>query len=105
MYRPLRLHEHLLMLALFGGLFVYFIIGALSGDLYIPGRRGPGVHLDGIAAWLFVAAAPLLYAAILVRHQNLFPSIAVRSRTAVEFILLFGGVGAMLVGIGRCYGT
>ena len=98
MRRPLKPHEHLLLLALFGGLLVYFLYGAIVGDLFVPGRRGPGIHLSGTAAWLMVLGSLLLYVAVLVRH-GLLAGLSSRPRTAVEFSLLLGGVASLLMGI------
>jgi hypothetical protein len=39
---PLRRRDHLLLFALFGSAFAYFMHGALTGDLYIPYRRSGG---------------------------------------------------------------
>lgn len=98
MYRPLRLHEHVLLVALFGGAFLYLLVGAITADLFIPGRRGPGVVMSGIPAWLLVIAPPLWYSGILVRHQNLWPELSPKHRTIVELSLLAAGVCSMLLG-------
>lgn len=99
MRRALRPHEHILLLTIFGAAFVYCLFGALGGSLYIPGKRGPGVELSGISAWLFVAAPLLLYSGILVRHQNLFPSLSDRGRNYLELSLLCTGVSVVLLAL------
>ena len=38
------------------GLILYGAFGLWIDDLYIPGKRGPGTHLHGPAAWLMAAA-------------------------------------------------
>lgn len=37
-------------------LAAYGIIGLLIDDIYVPGKRGPGSHLHGIAAYIMFAA-------------------------------------------------
>ncbi len=99
MHRSLKYHEHALLLILFGGLFVYFLYGAIVGDLFIPARRGPGgSHLTGVSAWLVVLAPVLIYVAILIRH-GLVTQLGSRIRTALELLLLFAGVAALYAGI------
>lgn len=99
MFPRLRPIDHLLLVVLFGGIFAYFIYGAISGHLYIPGKRGPGVVLSGWPAWLFVMSPPMLYSAILVRHQFFLPRLTPRSRTALELTLLFSGVGVLFLAV------
>lgn len=38
------------------GLILYGAWGLWSGDLFLPGKRGPGLHLRGIPAWLMAGA-------------------------------------------------
>jgi len=98
MHRPLRFHEHVLLLALFGGVFLYLLEGAIGGDLFIPGRRGPGVVMSGVPAWLLVTAPLFFYIGILVRHQNLLTQLSPKCRTTVELSLLLAGICTMLLG-------
>ncbi len=37
-------------------LLAYSIYGFVHDDIYIPGRRGPGVHMYGVPMWLMCAA-------------------------------------------------
>jgi hypothetical protein len=38
------------------GLLAYGAYGLARGDLYIPGKRGNGMHLHGLAAWVMYGA-------------------------------------------------
>lgn len=40
-------------------LIAYGIFGLWIDDIFIPGKRGTGVHLHGLAAWLMFAAMVL----------------------------------------------
>ncbi len=87
------------MLSLFGSLFLYLLYGAIAGDLYIPGKRGPGVNLSGFPAWLTVAAPVLSYGGILVRHHDLFPQLSPSCRTVCELSLLAAGIACFMFAI------
>lgn len=90
--------DHVFAFALFGSLFGYFLYGALSGDLYLPGKRGPGVHLHGLSAWLVTFAPLSLYAALITRAGLLrLPNAAMQG--LFELALLFGGVALLLFGM------
>jgi uncharacterized membrane protein len=38
------------------GLLAYGTIGILNDDVYLPGKRGNGIHFHGIPAWLIYGA-------------------------------------------------
>lgn len=95
--RPLQRHEHVLLAALFGGAFLYLLLGAIEGELIIPSRRGPDVVMSGMPAWLLVTMPLLFYIGILVRHQNLLPQLSPGHRTVVELSFLWAGICAALL--------
>lgn len=83
---------------MFGGLFAYFLYGAISGDLYLPGKHGPGVHLHGLPAWLVTFAPLSIYVALIIRAGLLqFPNSLTQG--VVELPLLFGGIALLIFGI------
>jgi hypothetical protein len=85
-------------LLVFGALFTYCLHGAAVGDLYLPGRRGPGFSLHGVAAWLVVAAPVSLCVALLIRG-GIFQIRGKRAQVASELVLLLLGVSLWLGGI------
>ncbi len=89
--------EHVVVALLFGGLFAYFLFGVISGDLYLPGKRGPGIHLHGLAAWLVTLAPLSLYAGGLIR-DGIFEFPRQFMQDAVEMIFLFGGLALLFAG-------
>lgn len=55
------------------GILAYGAWGVWVDDLYVPGRRGPGIHLQGTAAWLMfgaMAGASSLMALVVVDHYD-----------------------------------
>lgn len=55
------------------GLIAYGAFGLWIDDLYIPGKRGPGTHLHGPAAWLMAAAmlmGAINMASVIVDHLD-----------------------------------
>lgn len=53
------------------GLLLYGAYGVFVDDLHIPVKRGPGLHLHGLAAWLTFAAmicAALGMTSVIVDH-------------------------------------
>jgi hypothetical protein len=88
----------LFTLLVFGALFLYCVHGAAVGDLYVPSRRGPGVSLRGVAAWLVVAAPVALCLALLIRG-GVFEFRGKRTQVACELVLLFVGVALLLGGL------
>lgn len=55
------------------GILAYGAWGLWVDDLYVPGRRGPGIHLHGYAAWLMfgaMASASTLMAMVVVDHYD-----------------------------------
>ena len=55
------------------GLIAYGAFGLWIDDLYIPGKRGPGTHLHGPAAWLMAAAmlmGSINMASVVVDHLD-----------------------------------
>jgi hypothetical protein len=85
-------------LLVFGALFIYCLHGAAVGDLYLPGRRGPGFSLRGVAAWLVVAAPVTLCVATLIRG-GMFQFRDKRTQVASALVLLLLGVALWLGGI------
>jgi hypothetical protein len=85
-------------LLVFGALFIYCLHGAAVGDLYLPGRRGPGFSLRGAAVWLVVAAPVALCVALLIR-SGIFQFRSKRTQVASELVLLLLGVALWLGGI------
>ena len=55
-------------------LLVYGTLGVYFDDLYLPGRRSPGVHLHGEPAWImygaFVCAAANLLAVVMDHYDK-----------------------------------
>jgi hypothetical protein len=99
MHRPLTPRDHLVLIAVFGGMLAYLGYGALIGDLYIPYKRGDGgFHVHGSTAWVITLGPALLYLAILVRH-GLVSSLGPRGRICVELALLLAGVAAFAGGL------
>lgn len=37
-------------------MFLYGTFGVINDDLYLPGKRGPGVHLHGEGMWIMYGA-------------------------------------------------
>lgn len=55
------------------GIVAYGAWGLWVDDLYVPGRRGPGIHLTSYAAWLMfgaMASASTLMALVVVDHYD-----------------------------------
>ena len=55
------------------GILAYGAWGLWVDDLYVPGRRGPGIHLKSYAAWLMfgaMASASALMALVVVDHYD-----------------------------------
>ena len=96
-HRPLNRIEHAVLAAIFGGLFVYALIGVTQGALYLPARGG-GTHIHGEALWLAVVAPLLMWLGVLVRH-GLFRQLNSRARGWVEFACLLLGLGALLMAL------
>ncbi|TLS78225.1 hypothetical protein FE236_00255 [Mariprofundus erugo] len=54
-------------------LMVYGTYGLYINDIYVPGRRGEGIHFSGIAAWLVYAAMLNMTAnlvAVIIDHYD-----------------------------------
>lgn len=55
-------------------LLVYGTLGVYFDDLYLPGRRSPGMHLHGEPAWImygaFVCAAANLLAVVMDHYDR-----------------------------------
>jgi hypothetical protein len=94
-------YDHIVTLIFFGSLFAYFLHGAMSGDLYLPGRRGPGAHLSGSAAWMVTAAPILLWVGIIVR-SGAFMFKSEKIQDVVEISLLFSGCALFFAGLKMC---
>lgn len=94
-------HDHIVVLMIFGSLFAYFLYGAVSGDLYIPGKRGPDVHASGLSAWMITGAPLLMYVGIIVRSGAfLFKSAKIQG--SIEILLLLSGIALLLAGLKMC---
>ena len=55
------------------GLFTYGSYGLWLNDLYVPGKRGRGVHLHGVPAWVMYGAiicACLVMLSVVVDHYD-----------------------------------
>ena len=89
--------EHVVVALALSSVFGYMLWGALVGDLYVPSRHGPGLHMRGLPAYL-VASAPLVfYVAFLVRGGLLrFANGFLEG--AFELTLLFTGIALLAVG-------
>lgn len=61
----LPLKERLTHFVLGVTLFAYGVISIRADDFYLPGKRGRGFHLHGLAAWV-AAAAVAVAAAVLI---------------------------------------
>lgn len=74
-YRPnhFTVWQRVWRCALAGLLIAYGGFGVYANDLFIPGKRTPGVHLQGVPAWLmygaFLSAACVLLA-LVVDHYD-----------------------------------
>jgi hypothetical protein len=97
--RPLSPIDQIALIAIFGGAFLYFLYGALVGDLFIPYKYGDdGLHLKGLPAWMLVVSQPLFYASILVRYD--FLQLPERRLTqCLEVFLLLAGLSAFAGGM------
>jgi hypothetical protein len=85
------------ILVVLGGAFLYLLHGAVSGDLYIPLRRGGGgTHYSGLPAWLIVVAPLLLYVSILVKRERLMWELPARTRTALTITLYIAALSALV---------
>jgi len=103
MPRPATRTDELVLAAIFGAAILYCLYGAFTGDLWFPGRRGPGVHLRGEAAWLATVAPVSIYAGLLVRIGRI-PIRGDRLALAAEIALIALGVG-LLYGGARLAGS
>jgi len=81
---------------IFGVPFVYCLVGAASGHLFLPHGRGRGgdVVLSGPAAWSMVAGVTLLWIGLSVR-LGLLRLLPDSARKIVEMIILFAGVALL----------
>lgn len=83
----------------FGGVFLYFVYGAITGNQFIPySRHEGGVHLRGGPAWIVSLAPVLIWFGIQIRH-GLIERLGRRSRTALEFTFLLAGIAALVGGM------
>ena len=90
--------NHIFVAILFGGLFVYLLYGAFTGDLYIPSRHGAGSHLHGFGAWMVATSPALIYLGLLIRSGLFqFPSRGIQG--SVELALLALAVILFTVGV------
>lgn len=89
--------DHIVSIILFGSLFAYFLYGAMSGDLYLPGKRGPGVHLRALGAWMVTGAPVLLYIGIMIRGDT-FMFASEKMQNFMEILFLCGGVALIMAG-------
>jgi hypothetical protein len=54
-------------------LILYGLFGAWIGDIYVPGKRGPGAHFRGVPLWFLVgamAAAVANMISVVVDHYD-----------------------------------
>jgi len=94
-------YDHIVVLMIFGSLFAYFLYGAVSGDLYLPGKRGPGVHVSGASAWMITGAPVLWYLGIIVRSGACrFES--ARTNGILEILLICSGIALFLAALRMC---
>jgi hypothetical protein len=91
--RPTSRTDWLATIILFGGVFLYCIVGAVRGRLFFPRRHNCDidVYLSGLAAWSVVAAVLMLWLGVSVR-MGLFPQLSPKARTVTEMLLLIAGV-------------
>jgi len=99
MPRPASRADEIVLAAVFGAAILYCLYGAITGDLFFPGRRGPGSHLHGEAAWLATAAPVLIYAGLLVRIGRI-PIRGDRMELTVETLLILLGIVLLYCGAG-----
>jgi hypothetical protein len=95
--------EHLLLAVLFCCSFSYCLYGAIAGDLYIAGKRGPGVHLNGLSAWLVTLSPIFLYFGLLIR-SGMFHFHTERIQGYAELLSLGVGVFLLFSGTARTFG-
>jgi hypothetical protein len=81
--------------AAFVGVLAYVVKGALTGDLFVPGRGGSiGVHYSGLAAWIFVPVVFMLFLATLIGYRIIphFAGLESRTRKVYSGGLIVGAV-------------
>jgi len=83
--------DGIIVIVLYGAWLAYCVFGAVTGDLYVPGKHGPGVHLQGLDAWEVVGGLVLIAMGLAARERAPIPPI-------VEMILLFSGIGLLFLG-------
>ena len=94
MVRTLTRPHRLALAALFGAMCAYIAYGALTGHLYLPARRGPGLVLSGAMAWACLLVPVSFYLSILFRC-GLFPSLPPWVRACAEWPMLALGAAVM----------
>lgn len=87
---------------IFGGALSYCLYGAISGDLFIPAKRGPGpgVHLAGLSAWAMVGAIACFWLGLIVRMGD--GNISRHVRGFIELGFLVSGIVLLIFGIRAC---
>jgi TRAP-type C4-dicarboxylate transport system permease small subunit len=79
-------------------LFAYGSYGVWVNDLYVPGRRSPGIHLSDVPAWIMYSAiicACLVMLSVVVDHYDRRDN----ERHYRQFALTFKYVGWGLFGL------
>lgn len=82
-------------------LIAYGAFGIVIDDLYLPGKRGPGVHLHGVPAWVLycaMLAASANMASVVIDHYDKRPN--ERNYTRFAFwseVIAWGLVSAAVV--------
>jgi hypothetical protein len=93
--------DHIFTIILFGSIFAYFLYGAITGDLYLPGKNGPGCHLSGLGAWMVTGSPVLCYLGLIVR-SGFFEFTSERVQGITELLFLFSGIALLFIGLRFC---
>jgi hypothetical protein len=93
---PLGLFRSIVTVGALSAMCLYFLYGAIAGDLTISARNGPVIHLYGLAAWLALVVPTSIGASLAIRAGLVEFSNDLTQR-ATEVGLLLGGAGLFVL--------
>jgi hypothetical protein len=67
------INERVLSLVISTFLLVYGLYGLYKGEIYIPGKRGDGIYLDGLALWIMLAGlicGAIVFISVVLDHYD-----------------------------------
>ena len=76
---------------------VYFLVGAISGEISVPGRNDI-LSIQGISAWLACGFPALWLASEIIRHEQGI-NLSANSRKILAPIIMVVGVGIFFYAI------